>query len=70
MGSGGKTGDEKETKTQQKSSAAEEVFLLRTSDDTGHGGGTPLKAQIEQAVDVFAFMYDQLGMIYQVVCYF
>ncbi len=40
-------------------------ILLRTSDDTGHGGGTPLNARIAQAVDVYAFMFDQLGVSYR-----
>jgi prolyl oligopeptidase len=36
--------------------------LLRTSGNTGHGGGTPLDARIEQAVDVWGFLFWQLGM--------
>jgi prolyl oligopeptidase len=38
--------------------------LLRTSMDTGHGGGTPLDEQIRQAVDVHAFLYHRLGVDY------
>jgi prolyl oligopeptidase len=33
---------------------------LRTSSSTGHGGGTPLSERIEQTVDVFAFLFNQL----------
>ena len=41
--------------------------LLRTSDDTGHGGGTPLTEQIAQSVDVNAFILHQLGVKYREV---
>jgi prolyl oligopeptidase len=36
--------------------------LLRTSGSTGHGGGTPLAEAIAQEVDVWAFLFDQLGV--------
>lgn len=36
--------------------------LLRTSANTGHGGGTPLAARVEQTVDAYAFLFDQLGI--------
>jgi len=32
--------------------------LLRTSDNTGHGMGTPLDAQIAEQVDVYSFLLD------------
>jgi len=35
---------------------------LRTSGNTGHGMGTPLNERIEQTVDSFAFLFDQLGV--------
>jgi prolyl oligopeptidase len=38
---------------------------LRTSGNTGHGMGTPLNARIEQTVDTFAFLFDQLGVRYE-----
>ncbi|MBI2392619.1 MAG: S9 family peptidase [Deltaproteobacteria bacterium] len=38
------------------------LVLLRTSGDTGHGMGTPLKAQIEEEVDQYAFLFAKLGM--------
>lgn len=41
---------------------AEVPVLLRTSSDSGHGAGTGLSERIEQAVDVFAFLFDQLGV--------
>ena len=36
--------------------------LLRTSSGSGHGIGTALNERIEQDADVFAFLFDQLGM--------
>jgi prolyl oligopeptidase len=36
--------------------------LLRTSANTGHGIGTGLSERIEEDADVFAFLFDQLGM--------
>lgn len=38
--------------------------LLRTSMDSGHGGGTALSERIAQTVDVHAFIYDSLGVEY------
>lgn len=37
-------------------------ILLRTSSNSGHGAGTGLSERIEQQVDVFAFLFDQLGI--------
>jgi prolyl oligopeptidase len=37
-------------------------ILLRTSGNTGHSAGTPLDAQIEQAVDIWGFLFWQLGI--------
>ncbi|HYE03698.1 MAG TPA: prolyl oligopeptidase family serine peptidase [Phycisphaerales bacterium] len=39
--------------------------LLRTSGNTGHGGGTPLNERIEQQVDVNAFLVRHLGIDYR-----
>jgi len=39
--------------------------LLRTSADTGHGGGTPLAERIAQSVDMYAFLFAQLGVDYR-----
>ncbi len=36
--------------------------LLRTSANSGHGIGTALDERIEQEADVYAFLFDQLGM--------
>lgn len=40
-------------------------ILLRTSMDSGHGGGTPLKARIDEVADVDAFLMWALGVHYQ-----
>jgi prolyl oligopeptidase len=37
-------------------------FLLRTSADSGHGLDTPLTERIAQQTDIFAFVFDQLGV--------
>jgi prolyl oligopeptidase len=37
-------------------------ILLRQSADSGHGMGTALSEEIAQKADVFAFLFDQLGM--------
>ena len=36
--------------------------LLRTSRSAGHGRDTRLSERIDQAVDVDAFLFDQLGL--------
>jgi prolyl oligopeptidase len=40
-------------------------FLLRTSSDSGHGRDTPLTERIAQQVDVYAFLFSQLGVPFQ-----
>lgn len=37
-------------------------FLLRTSNNTGHGMGTPLDASILEAVDLWGFLFSELGL--------
>ena len=36
------------------------LVLLRTSDDAGHGGGTPLAARIQERAEIDAFLLDRL----------
>ena len=36
--------------------------LLRTNLNTGHGAGTPLEDEIDEAADVMAFLVKELGM--------
>jgi len=38
------------------------TVLLRTSGDTGHGGGTPLDEVIEMSSDQYAFIFHYLGV--------
>ncbi|MBA3484635.1 MAG: S9 family peptidase [Pirellulales bacterium] len=49
----------------QAASPAAGPFLLRTSDDSGHGSGTPLTERIAQQVDIYAFLFDQLGVPFE-----
>jgi protease II len=37
-------------------------ILLRTSAGSGHGGDTSLSQRIEEYVDVYAFLFAQLGV--------
>jgi prolyl oligopeptidase len=46
---------------QEATHSGQPVFL-RTSSSSGHGIGTALNERIEQDADVFAFLFDQLGM--------
>jgi prolyl oligopeptidase len=43
------------------------TILLRTSASSGHGFGTSLSEAIEQEVDVYAFLFHQLGVEYRPV---
>jgi alkaline phosphatase D len=51
----------------QAASSSKRPVLLRTSANTGHGIGTALSAHIAELSDVFAFLFDQLGIDYSVV---
>jgi prolyl oligopeptidase len=39
-------------------------FMLRTSDDSGHGLDTPLSERIAQQTDIFAFVFSELGVTF------
>ncbi len=49
----------------QAANGSSEPILLRTSSNSGHGAGTALSERIEQQVDVFAFLFDRLGIQYR-----
>lgn len=49
----------------QASTCSERPVLLRTSASSGHGLDTALKERIDQDADVFAFLFEQLEMEYQ-----
>ena len=46
----------------QAATASDAPILLRTSDTSGHGIGTPLDELIGETVDAYAFIFDQLGV--------
>ena len=46
----------------QAATASEHPILVRLSASSGHGMGTGLTEKIAQQADVFAFLFDQLGM--------
>ncbi|MCC6675811.1 MAG: S9 family peptidase [Phycisphaerales bacterium] len=43
------------------------LFLLRTSANSGHGVGSSLSERIEQSVDIYAFLFNELGVSYKPV---
>lgn len=45
-----------------QASGTKRPVLLRTSSSSGHGIGTALSEQIAEDADVFAFLFDQLGV--------
>ncbi len=49
----------------QAANTVQTPILLRTSGSTGHGGDTALSEQIEEAVDVYAFLFHHLGVKYR-----
>ena len=46
----------------QAATASGRPILLRMSSDSGHGMGTALDERIAQEADVYAFLFDQLGV--------
>ena len=46
----------------QAATASDNPILVRLSSASGHGMGTALSEKIAQQADVFAFLFDQLGM--------
>jgi len=51
----------------QSASSSKRPALLRTSGNSGHGIGTALNERIQQLADVYAFLFEQLGMDYTLV---
>lgn len=49
----------------QAATSSHAPVLLRTSSNAGHGIGTALSERIAQDTDVFAFLFDQLGLMYK-----
>lgn len=52
----------KMTARMQAATGGKSPVLLRASGDTGHGGGTPLSAEIEEDVDAYGFLFHALGV--------
>jgi prolyl oligopeptidase len=50
----------------QRASSSDNPILLRTSSETGHGGGTPLSEKIEEYTDRYTFLFHYLKVDYQV----
>lgn len=46
----------------QAATGGEAPILLRTSDSSGHGAGTALSERVEELTDVYAFLFEQLGV--------
>lgn len=46
----------------QAATGSTNPVLLRLSEDSGHGMGTALSETLEQQADVYAFLFDQLGI--------
>lgn len=46
----------------QHATASKNPIFLRTSAETGHGGGTSMSRRIEYQTDVYSFIIDQLGI--------
>jgi len=57
----------KMTAALQHANTSKNPIFLRTSGNTGHGAGTPLRETISQQVDRLAFMFNSLGMQYKTV---
>jgi prolyl oligopeptidase len=51
----------------QAASASKRPVLLCTSSSTGHGIGTALSERIQELADVYAFLFDQLGVDYSLI---
>ncbi|HEX4460480.1 MAG TPA: prolyl oligopeptidase family serine peptidase, partial [Polyangia bacterium] len=51
----------------QAATSSKAPILLRTSASAGHGMGTALDEQLEEAVDTFAFLFAELGVKYKPV---
>ncbi|MFP2924447.1 prolyl oligopeptidase family serine peptidase [Pyxidicoccus sp. 3LG] len=49
----------------QEATTSKRPILLRANAETGHGAGTPLNARIEEEVDVYSFVFNELGMKYR-----
>ncbi len=51
--------------TLQEKAAGKNPILLRVETKAGHGGGKPVTKAIEEQADIYAFLFDVLGMDYK-----
>jgi len=51
----------------QEATGSDAPILLRTSSESGHGGGPRISERIEETAQVYAFIFDQLGVKYKAV---
>ncbi|MGD2109797.1 MAG: prolyl oligopeptidase family serine peptidase [Phycisphaerae bacterium] len=49
----------------QEATGSSAPILLRTSSESGHGGGPRLEERITQTAQVYAFIFDQLGVAFR-----
>lgn len=49
----------------QAATSSGKPILLRTSNASGHGIGSSLDEKIGESVDVYAFLFDRLGVAYR-----
>ncbi len=54
----------KMTAALQASTSSPYPILLRTTANAGHGIGTAQDERVEQLADIYAFIFDQLGLVY------
>ncbi len=55
----------KMTARMQEATGGKQLVLLRTSSSSGHGIGSSLDEKIGEATDVYAFLFDRLGVAYR-----
>jgi len=51
----------------QAATGSDAPILLRTSSESGHGGGPRISERIEETAQVYAFIFDQLGVKFTAV---
>jgi prolyl oligopeptidase len=49
----------------QAATSAKQPILLRTNSGSGHGIGASLDERTAKAADVYAFLFDRLGVTYR-----
>ena len=49
--------------TLQEKHAGKNPVLIRIETDAGHGAGTPVSKQIEQVADIYAFVWNEMGVV-------